>query len=142
MDVGRQYEDGPLAAPSAEWPLLEFKTVDEVVELFRDKPPHPPCAALREVMHGRTPEFQAGQTASERFAELATAVGFPVAPPELTHWHCREDQVLRVIWPYVGIVRPTRCGLSDGTPVFAFPLKLVTCPKCRELAEADAAKEA
>lgn len=90
---------------------------------------------------------------AERVAELVEAADIPQglrdrllrlsdgASDGLVHWRGLDSQQVFVYVPAVlGLYRPTRCGRWESATL-GYPLEYVTCPKCRELAEADGAAD-
>lgn len=83
---------------------------------------------------------------SERRAEIIDALDIPqalrdalkadpyAASDGLVHWRGLNSQS---VFTFLGLHQPTRCGRFEATATLGWPLKHVTCPKCRELAEAD-----
>lgn len=82
------------------------------------------------------------ETEEERLARIA-AFDMPQAlrdhlagksqPDGLVHWRGLASQTVATPW---GIHTPTYCG-RFAYDTMGYPLRYVTCPKCRELAEAD-----
>ena len=86
----------------------------------------------------RKKEFVHLMITDEEHARILKAYGIPAGalgtPPDgLVHWRGLDEQ--ETFTPF-GVVRPTRCG-QLGIATLGYPLDHVTCPKCRELAEAD-----
>lgn len=82
-----------------------------------------------------------------QFAEIVATADIPQAlrdtytgdatPDGLVHWRGTDEQ--EVVW-FFGVHRPTRCcRFSHET--MGYPLRLVTCPKCLELAQSDTGRD-